>query len=81
MLKTEIATGVSVEIEECIQDTIYLCCKIEMAYTDNDPCNKVTSCVNPKDGAIIFCDPNNQNGDYMCQVWNLFKLKIFHAII
>ncbi len=39
-----------------------------MAHTGHDPCNKVTSCVNPKNGTTLICDPNKQNGDYLCQV-------------
>jgi hypothetical protein len=66
--KTEIATGKTVEIKECTQSTLYLCCKIDLINTENDPCNKLTSCANPKDSTNISCDPRKQNGDYMCQV-------------
>jgi hypothetical protein len=41
-----------------------------MVNTGHDPCNKVTSCVNPKDGTNVICNPNKKNGDYLCQVKN-----------
>ncbi len=74
MLKTIIATGETVEIGTCIQDTNYLCCEIDLDNSGIDPCNKVTSCANPKDGDTRTCTPNTLNGDYMCQV----NYYIFH---
>ncbi len=75
-LKTEIATGLTVEAVTCTQDTMYLCCNIDLVNTNNNPCNKVTSCANPKDSNTRTCDPTKQNGDYICQV----KIKLLNYV-